>query len=263
MPARRRFIALLGALIVVLATVLGWQHHAAGKLRASLAWEQAQAQERTRLLAEQQQLIAHQATEAEIADVLAERAVVAQLRAQLATMEWRVQEAAAARPDPAAAPPVTRPALTGHVLACQLWQNAGQATPAAALETVLWASAVGDIDALVKLLAFEPEARAQAEALFAQLPDAVRKEFVSPERLIACLTAKDVPLGSASILNQYPTPTETKVAAQIFDAGGMQKIALFSLRPEGNDWRLVVPGNAINRYRAWLLPGSVKTLPLP
>jgi len=77
MPARRRFIALLGALIVVLATVLGWQHHAAGKLRASLAWEQAQAQERTRLLAEQQQLIAHQATEAEIADVLAERAVVA------------------------------------------------------------------------------------------------------------------------------------------------------------------------------------------
>ena len=115
----------------------------------------------------------------------------------------------------------------------------------------------------VGLLAFEPEARSLAETLFAHLPETVRKEFVSPERLIAFLTAKDVPLGSATILNQYPTPTETRVSAQIFDAEGKQKIALFSLRPEGPDWRLIVPGNAVKRYSAWLVPGSVSTLPLP
>jgi hypothetical protein len=263
MHAHRRFLLLLGVLAVTVTTILGWQRQAAGKLHASLAWEQSQARELMRLTAEHQRLVANKATEAQIADVLAERALVAQLRAQLTTMQQRVQEAAATRNAPANVLPITPPSLTGNVLAYPLWQNAGQATPAAAFESILWASSVGDIDALVKLLAFEPEARSQAEALFAQLPAAVRQEFVSPERLIAFLAAKDVPLGSASILKLYPTPAETKVSAQIFDAEGKQKIALLSMRPEGADWRLVVPRNAIKRYSAWLLPGSVKTLPLP
>lgn len=263
MRPRLRPLLFLGALAGVVAAILGWQRHATGQLRDSLAWEQSQARERARLMAEHQRLVANQATETEIAAVLAERALVAQLRAQLTTMQRRAQEATATRPAPADGPPVTPPALTGHVLNYQRWRNAGQATPEAAFESILWASSVGDIDALVKLLAFEPEARLQAETLFAKLPDAVRQEFVSPERLIAFLTAKDVPLGSATILNQYPTPTETKVTAQIFDAEGKQKVALFSMQPAGANWQLVVPGNAIKRYTAWLLPGSIKTLPLP
>lgn len=263
MRARIRPLLFLLALAVVVAAVLGWQRHTGGKLRETLAWEQSQARERTRLIAEHERLIAGQATAAEIADVLAERALVAQLRAQLTVMQRRAQDANTSRPVPANVPPVAPPSLAGHVLAYQLWQNAGQATPAAAFESILWASSVGDIDVLVKLIAFEPEARSQAEDLFSQLPDAVRKEFVSPERLIAFLTAKDVPLGSATILNQYSTPTETKVSAQIFDAEGKQKVVLFSMQPNGADWRLVVPGNAIKRYTAWLVPGSIKTLPLP
>lgn len=263
MHAQRRFLLLLGALAVTVATLLGWQRHAAEKLRATLAWEQSQATERARLQTEHQRLVANQATAAEIADALAERALVAQLREQLTAMQRRGRSATAAKPAPATVSPVTTPSLTGHVLAYALWQNAGQETPAAAFESILWASSVGDIDALVGLLAFEPEARSLAETLFAHLPETVRKEFVSPERLIAFLTAKDVPLGSATILNQYPTPTETRVSAQIFDAEGKQKIALFSLRPEGPDWRLIVPGNAVKRYSAWLVPGSVSTLPLP
>jgi len=174
------------------------------------------------------------------------------LQAELDSLRRRASESAAARRTerPERAPPT--PPLSGNVLAHQLWQNLGAATPAAALETALWASAGGDIDALAGLLALDPAARTEAAALFAQLPANLRQEFVSPERLVAVLTAKDVPLGSATILGQYPSPTDTKVSAQIFDAEGNQKISLFSLRLEGDRWQLVVPGNAVKRYAAWL-----------
>lgn len=263
MRANKWPIAVIGAFVFVAVLVLGWQRQAANELRGEIARQRALGRERARLTTENQRLTAAQASAEELDRLLAERKAVAQLRAQLETMQRRTTESTAARRGAMTEPPKVASLLNGNTVAYQLWQNAGAATPDAAFETVLWASAGGDIDRLVELLAFAPEARDLSAAIFAQLPAAMRKEFATPERLIAVLTAKDVPLGRAAILRQNATPTDTKVTAQIFDAAGNPKVAQFSLRAEGDRWRLVVPVNVVKRYAAALHPPLVTTLPLP
>jgi hypothetical protein len=100
------------------------------------------------------------------------------------------------------------------------------------------------------LLAFDANTRSRAAAIFAELPESIRNELGTPERLIALLVADDVPLGRASVVAQIPTPTDTKVIAQILDTDGTQKLAQFSLRADGNSWRLVVPEKVVQRYAA-------------
>jgi hypothetical protein len=247
MPANRRSLVFIAALAVAAATLLGWQRHIATELRAEIDRQRDQAKDRARAQAES----LHPApapVPAVDAEILAEQAAVAQLRTHLEAMQRRVREATAVRPAPSA----ETPPLLGNIVAFNQWKNAGQATPAAAFETALWASATGDIDTLAKLLVLDPDMRAQANALFARLPESERRNFGSAERLIAFLTAKDVPLGRATILNQNPSATGTQLTAQIFDAEGKQKLSLFSLRAEGDRWQLLVPPNALKRYTAWM-----------
>jgi hypothetical protein len=104
----------------------------------------------------------------------------------------------------------------------------------------------------VGVLVFDAGTQAKAEALFAQLPAAMRSQVGTPERLIALLTAKDVLPGSAQILAQYPSATGATIAARIFDPEGKPKQMLLSMRAEGDSWRLVVPGSAVEKYAAQL-----------
>jgi hypothetical protein len=261
MRGNRRPFILLAALAVAVLALLGWQRLTAGKLRDQIATQRAQGRERARLSAEHRRLAAAQATAAELDALLSERMAVAHLREQLAELRRRAGETAVARPG---SEPVQAPSsILGNVAAFTLWKNLGRMTPEASLETALWASANGDIDTLANLLIFDPDAKDEATTFFAQLPEGLRQEFVSPERLIAILAAKDVPLGSATILNQYPTPTETKMTVQIFDAAGKHKMALLSLRPDEAGWRFVVPANAVKRYAAWVqAPPSLTLSPI-
>lgn len=249
MPAGKKSFAVLGTLIVATISVLGWQHRQSNGLREEVVRQRAGAQEQARLQAENRQLIAAQMTEPELADLIARRMVGDQLRAQLATMQRRE---AASPPAAVAEAKVEILSLIGNSVAARLWQNAGQATPAAAFQTTLWASATGDIDALAGLLAFDADAGREAAATFDRLPGPVQNELGTPERLIALLTAMDVPLGRASIVGQFSTPTETKVAAQLIDAEGKLKHAVFSLRADGERWRLVVPAEVVRKYAGWM-----------
>lgn len=253
----RAFVFLAALLLAVLA-VLGWQRRTANELRAELDRQRAALLEKqVRHQAEQQerqQAAARERAE-ELDRVLAERATVARLREELAALRQRAAAPATARE--ARAPAPARPSLVGNVLVFSLWQNAGRATPEAALETGLWASVNGDIDTLTGLLLFDAEARNEAAALFAGLPAALQQEFVSPERLVAVLAAKDVPLGSATILNHYTVAKDTKALVQIFDADNKHRMALLSLRPDEGGWRFVVPANAVKRYAAWLRAPAV------
>jgi hypothetical protein len=206
------------------------------------------------LTSENQRLVAAQPTAQEIEKLLADRKAIARLRSELETMHRRA-EAAARATTPSAAegnPLATAPSLRGGTVAYQLWKNAGQATPDATFETVLWAAAGGELETVADLLAFDADARSRAAAVFAGLPDSIRNELGTPERLIALLVADDVPLGSAMVVAQIPTPTDTKVVAQVIDTDGTRKMSQFSLRADGNSWRLVVPRNVVERYAARL-----------
>jgi hypothetical protein len=249
MHAGKRSFAVLGTLIVATLSVLGWQHRQSNGLRDEVVRQRAVAQEQARLQAENRRLVAAQVTETELEDLIARRMTAEQLRTQLATMRRREEVSARAA---AADSKAAVPSLKGNSVAFQLWQNAGQATPDAAFQTTLWAAASGDIDSVADLLEFGPEARKEAAATFDRLPEAVQNELGTPERLIALLTAVDVPLGRAAILGEYPTPTDTKVTAQLIDAEGKLKTAVFSLRADGDRWRLVVPVEAVKAYAGWL-----------
>lgn len=258
MATNPRSLAFLAGLTVAAAGLLGWQHHLASELRKEIDQQHLQ---NSRQLEQRSKpsLRAQAGPSTEEAEIQAEQAAVDQLRTQLASMQRRVRGTAASQ----LGAPAETPPLRGSVVPYSLWRNRGRTTPAAALETALWSSAHGDINTLATLLVFDAEARNEASVLFAGLPEQLRQQFVSPERLVAVLAAKDVPLGSATILNEIPTPTETKLAAQIFDAAGKPKVAVLSLRADDAGWRFVVPPKAVKRYADWLrAPPSVTLEPL-
>jgi hypothetical protein len=249
------FLVLVIALGLTLAG-LGWQRQSRQQLRRELAQRQDQAQERRRLEAEQRKLAAAQPTESEVADSLARLSVAEQLRTRLAMLHRRegttvpVPQTGNVVPD---APAIH--SLAGNTVAAEEWQNAGRATPEAALQTALWAAAGGDLDALTDTLSFDAAAGDQAAATFERLPAAVQNEVGTPERLMALLTAVEVPLGNATIIGQSATlnGSDIKVTARLTDVDGKPRVVVFDLQNDTNRWRLQVPAGVVQKYSAWLL----------
>lgn len=95
------------------------------------------------------------------------------------------------------------------------WKNCGQATPNAAIESMLWAAAGGDVTIVKSLLSISDETRQQAEALLARLPTAARGRYVTVEDLIAELTVKNIPLGSAQLV-WFNQPNDDTASACLF-----------------------------------------------
>jgi RNA polymerase sigma factor (sigma-70 family) len=71
------------------------------------------------------------------------------------------------------------------------WVNAGQATPLDAALTFAWASVSGEVDILSKVIHFDGNGRAKAQAILDQMPESVRAEYPTPEHLIALCVAAD------------------------------------------------------------------------
>jgi hypothetical protein len=247
-------VGLIGAAVVM----LGWQRRIAERLRGEIATQHAMANERAWLLAEHQRLTAAQVKPEELQRLAVDRKAVTALLGEIEAMKGRAAAVAAAASG--GKTPVTsnlrRLSMESGPMPAALWRNAGQATPEAAFETALWAGAGGNVDSLTGLLSFDADARADAEGIFAKLPSALQQELATPERLIALLVAKDVPLGSAEILTQItpadPSAADTKLVANLVDAEGKAKEVRLSLRVQDGSWRFVVSPRAVERYAALL-----------
>ncbi len=139
-----------------------------------------------------------------------------------------------------------------------LWKNAGRVTPDATLETALWAAAGGDVDTLAGLLRFDGEAEDEANAIFEQLPLALRQELGTSKRLIALMAAKDVPLGSAQIVDQSGAGYGAQLKTLLVDEQGKSKEVRLSLRLGPAGWHFVVPLSAVEKYARQLQPGTAR-----
>ncbi len=260
MRTNRWGFALILMLLVVAFVVLGWQRRTAAKLRGEITQQHAAGTIRTRLNAEAQKLGANQVSGEELEQLRVERNAVETLRAEIETMKRRAETIARATTDRPPAGTKLNPILPSMkdvAVSANLWKNVGEATPDAAFETALWAGVGGDVETLASLLAFDPEARIKAEAIFANLPATMQRELATPQRLIALLVAKDVPLGSARIWTESGTPTDAKISAQLVDAEGKSKTAHLSLRTEADKWRFIVSGKIVEQYAAKLQAPSV------
>lgn len=98
---------------------------------------------------------------------------LAQLKQQL---DWQLQTNAALGPPKPLAPGMTP---IGQLT------NAGAASPAAAAQSFFWTVAQADPDAMARQIEFTDDARARAQAFYAQLSDAARAQFGSPEKVMA------------------------------------------------------------------------------
>src|SRR5262249_11149459 len=62
--------------------------------------------------------------------------------------------------------------------------NAGYGTALASLQTMHWAVAARDTNAMLNTVGLEPEARKRAEELFAQMPEATRQKYGTVDALL-------------------------------------------------------------------------------
>ena len=246
-----RFVGLLVYLGVTIAGVLMWRHRTQVTLRDELNRQQHAAAEERRVKAELAGLRAQQLSPAEFARRREERAAWVALAGEIEAQRSRMEvKKPAAPPGSAAAPPRS---LKDLPLAAGAWRDAGQETPAAAFETVLWAAASGEVEKLAAGLELDEATRSAAATIFNRLPPALQREVGTPEQLVALLTARDVPLGSAWILGQSDEqPKETRMVAQLADAEGKKRDLLFTLRETEGRWRLVVPEQVMTKYTAFL-----------
>ncbi len=93
------------------------------------------------------------------------------------------------------------------------------------------------------------------------LPEAIRKDYGTPERLIALLTAVDVPLGAAQIHDpKHADLRGTMLVAALRDADSrvQHPLVVLIVRQEGDAWKLVVPAQAVEKYAAMLTGNAVK-----
>lgn len=171
----------------------------------------------------------------------------------------------------AAAAPTARDAFLalGEWTPVQEWRNEGRATPQAAVDTLLWAAAGGDVAVMTSLLEFDEAAKKQAQDAFEALPPAARELYPTPEALVAGLTIAAVPNNAAELswfhqrdedhatiglLLGDPSAVfspEVIVADAKQNRPGMltdhgaTKLAVLSLQRSNQGWQILIPAGAI------------------
>ena len=252
--------AVLAGLIVAVVVVLGWQRRTTERLRNQITTQRTAAGEWAQLNAEHQRLSAAQVMPEELEKLEVDRHAVTALWSEIENMKRRAEGVASINKTPVP-PKMPQLSMKNGPIAALLWKNAGQATPEAVFETALWAGAGGNVESLAGLLFFDADSQARAKTIFAKLPATMQQELATPERLIALLVARDVPLGSAEILTQI-TPVDpaadTKLHVKLTDPEGKSKEAYLSLQRQDGAWHFVVPPKAVERY-ATLLQTPVTT----
>lgn len=232
----------------VLGLALGWQRLEMEPRRAELEVQRDRQRDLSRLRAEGERLRRDQVSDAELERLRADRAAIRRLREEVSGVEASAEQKQRVR----AAREAERFAI-GQRLASTEWRNAGAATPAAALETVLWAAAGGEVDVFARRIQFDPAGRKAAQALWEGLPPAERARHASPEHLLAFLSIKDVPAGSATVESWGRAKGEIQpVGLRLAGEGVKPRSVSLVLVRAGDEWKLHATAAAVAKYAAAL-----------
>jgi hypothetical protein len=238
----------LGLLAMGVAGLLGWQRLEMEPLRAELAVLRDQEGEVRRLRAERERWRAQQAPAEEVERLRADRAAIGRLRAEMAAVQTSSDEKTRlvqARANERFGVGQSMPAAS--------WRNAGAASPAAALETVLWAAAGGDVDAFSRCIQFDVSGLKAAQALLASLSPAERARHGGPAQLLAFLSIKDIPVGSAIVSAwQGASATAQPVSLALNAEGQKARQVTLVFQRVGEEWRLRATEAAVAKYAAAL-----------
>jgi hypothetical protein len=132
------------------------------------------------------------------------------------------------------------------------WRNVGQATPTDTLHSVIWAAVNGEVDALMPMLAFDSESRKAAESLLASLPDAIKAQYPTIEKLVATMMSGRMAtdLVQADVVEQTNETLDlTNARFKLKQASGAQKKVTFKLQRVGSEWQLLVPASVVASFQ--------------
>lgn len=130
--------------------------------------------------------------------------------------------------------------------------DAGQQTPGAVVQTLLWASYRGENDALANALLLEPEARAKAADFLATLPESAREKLPRPESFAGLFLAEG--LTNVTAVRIGDTTAIDPDNATVRVEGIMGRDLQLPVRRTARGWQIVVGDRqvewAIARLRA-------------
>ena len=225
------------ALALVAGAALLLQRQAAVQLREEIALLRDEQRELAQLRAEHQRLVAAQVSEAELARLRADRTAVVQLRGEIERWKARTEEKAHALEQ-----------VAGPMLAAGEWRNAGRATPTATVETLLWAAANRDLDTFASMLSFDAQFRPPVDRFFQVLPEAVRTQYGTVERLIAQFLTKDLPLAAMRIVTENQTDSDhAALVVGLQNQAGLTKEIPVAMQRGKDGWGLAVPPQAVQK----------------
>lgn len=181
-------------------------------------------------------------------NVAAVQAQLQQARAEVAAMEMRAIERHAEKIAQAANLANTletnRDPSKGFVR-LEHFRDSGQATPTAALETLVWAALKGDETALAKVATMSPATRAQAEALIARLSDDARARW-TPDKL-AELWVTGVITDVSAMQVTGESFTDSEHATVTFCIPSQSEAEKVKLKLGKSGWKVVLPSGAMEK----------------
>lgn len=243
------------ALILSCAAITGLQHARTSRLRKELEVSREQSRTLALLEAEKSRLADAQIDPKELEQLRRDHEVIEKARASLTKLGNAVVADELSRR--AVSDTRSRKATTEPEKSVRLAfaDYAGNATPKAVLDSVVWAANSGNVDALAPLIAFEPSGAAAALDLFRRLPPEIQADYGSAEKVYATLLAAGIPLGlsGVKVSREYKTETgDVVLDLDLLRRNSAWRSAHFKFRPNGSGWQLVVPDAVVQRYGAMI-----------
>lgn len=193
-------------------------------------------------------------TQAEHEELLRLRSEVEALRRNQAPASAPAQATGGSAP---AAP--TAPSASNRTVPVEAMGNVGRATPRAAGQTEAWAVQHGDVETAASLLTFAPEERAKLEAVIAALPENLREQYGTPERLMAMVMAGTPrPIAGVQILEEKEQgPDDYVQQIQLKYADGRTRNDELSFHRDADGWKRVVSPATVDRVITALKNGPI------
>jgi RNA polymerase sigma factor (sigma-70 family) len=119
------------------------------------------------------------------------------------------------------------------------WANVGNASPAAAMQTLNWAMAKHDENVFSSLVAWDTDAQAKAEALFAAAPESVRQQFGSIDGVLYAMLSGLPPIAGFAVVSQNIQGNEDTLIEQHQYQDGRVRQNQVTLHQFDDGWRIV------------------------
>jgi RNA polymerase sigma factor (sigma-70 family) len=245
---------LIGAVVAAsAATPVIVQHHTNSRLKGQIDGLQTQLAE----AAQVQQTGVTSNDTAELEQLRRDNAELLRLRTEVSALRQRVASLINDQSDPNARAKSLKQAAEeaeGKALLAKspeiplvpahLWANVGYTTPAAALQTLNWAIANRDTNTFANALAWDAQAKARADALFAAAPESLRQKYGTVEGVILDWWLNhSTPIAAGRVLSQVEEAGNevTLLEQHLYTDGRVRENTLQFQRDETGIWRQVIP----------------------